>query len=75
MAKAQPKRASRTLVIVLDTDDVVLTEVAAGLDLDQFEQDLAGIFQPVNRADRNVDRFIFVHDLRSEEHTSELQSP
>src|SRR5258707_12011584 len=55
----------RSLVIILDADDVVLAKVAAGLDLDQFELDLAGVFQPVHRADR---------DVRSEEHTSELQS-
>ena len=28
-------------IIVLDADDVVLAEIAAGLHLDQFEQDLA----------------------------------
>jgi hypothetical protein len=38
---------SRTPVIILDADDIVLAEIAAGLDLDQLQQNLAGIFQPV----------------------------
>src|SRR5205814_9914787 len=50
-------------VVVLDADDVVLAEIAAGLDFDQFELDLAGILQPVHRADRDVDRFVLVHGL------------
>jgi hypothetical protein len=54
---------SRPLIIVLDADDVVLAEIAAGLDLDQLQYDLAGIFQPVDGADRDVDRFVLVHDL------------
>ena len=41
---------SGALVIVLDADDVVLAEIAAGLHLDQFEQDLAGILQGGRRA-------------------------
>ena len=54
---------SRALVIVLDTDDVVLAEVTSGLNLDQFQEDLAGIFQPVDGSDRDVDRFVLMHDL------------
>src|SRR4030081_1898623 len=54
---------SRAPVIVLDPDDVVLAEIAAGLDLDQFQQNLAGIFQPMDRADRDMDRFVLVHGL------------
>ena len=54
---------SRALIIILDADDVILAEIAAGLDLDQFQQDLAGIFQPVHRADRDIDRLVLVHGL------------
>jgi hypothetical protein len=50
-------------IIILDTDDVVLAKIAAGLHLDQFQQNLAGIFQPVDRADRNIDRLVLVHGL------------
>src|SRR3954462_14190863 len=39
---------SRPLVVVLDADDVVFAEIAAGLDFDQLERDLAGVFQPVS---------------------------
>ena len=37
-------------VVVLAADDVVLGEIDAGLHLDQFELDLAGIFEPVRCA-------------------------
>ena len=50
-------------IIILDTDDVILAEITAGLNLDQFQQNLAGIFQPVDRADRDIDRFVLVHGL------------
>src|ERR1700722_14524456 len=53
----------RALIVVLDADDVVLAEVAAGLALDQFQHNLAGIFQPVDGADRNIDRFVLVQAL------------
>src|ERR1700722_12863128 len=56
-------RGSRTAVIVLDPDDVVLTEIAAGLNLDQLQQYLAGFLQPMHGADRNIDRFVLVHRL------------
>src|SRR6185436_3871977 len=60
---ASLENALAALVVVLDADDVVLAEIAAGLDFDQFELDLAGILQPVHRADRDVDRFVLVHGL------------
>jgi len=50
-------------IIILDAHDVVLAEITAGLNLDQFQQNLAGIFQPVDRADRDMDRFVLVHGL------------
>src|SRR5260370_36244246 len=49
--------------MALDPDDVILAEIAAGLDLDQLQDDLAGILKPVDRADRNVDRLVLVHGL------------
>src|SRR5712672_537240 len=49
--------------IILDTDDIVVAEIAAGLDLDQLQQNLAGIFQSVDGADRDIDRLVLVHDL------------
>jgi hypothetical protein len=42
---------------------IVLAEIAPGLDLDQLQQNLAGIFQPMDGADRDIDRFVLVHDL------------
>ncbi len=50
-------------IIILDADDVVLAEIAAGLNLDQFQQNLAGIFQPMDRADRDMDRLVLMHGL------------
>ena len=50
-------------IIIFDADDIILAEITPGLDLDQFELDLAGIFQAMLRPDRNVARFIFMHDL------------
>jgi hypothetical protein len=54
---------SGALVVILDADDIVLAEIAAGLNLDQFQQYLARIFQPVDGADRDIDRFVLVHGL------------
>lgn len=39
---------SSALAIIQQTNDVVLAEIAAGLNLDQFQQDLAGVFQPMH---------------------------
>jgi hypothetical protein len=50
-------------VVILYADDIILAEIASGLNLDQLQQDLAGIFQPVHGADRDVDRFVLVHGL------------
>jgi hypothetical protein len=52
-------------MVVLDADDVVLAEIAAGLHLDQLQHDLARVFQPVDGADRDIDRFVLVHDLKA----------
>src|SRR5690606_15246543 len=45
---------SGAAVGVLETDDVVLAQVAAGLDLDQLQRQLAGIAQAVGDAQRDV---------------------
>ena len=62
-----PRRATSAslgaAIIVLDADDVVFAQIAAGLNLDQVKRYLAWIFQPVNGADRDIDRFVLVHGL------------
>jgi hypothetical protein len=63
MIRGQTIDRSRTPVIILNADDVVLAEITAGLNLDQFQQNLAGVFQPVDGADRDIDRLVLVHDL------------
>src|SRR5262249_29336142 len=49
-------------VDVVETYDVAVAEVAADLHLDQLERNLAGIGEPMNAADRDIDRLVFVHD-------------
>src|SRR5262249_13154262 len=45
---------SRQAIIgVLEADDVILTEINANLNLDQFERDEAGIGETVHGADRD----------------------
>jgi hypothetical protein len=41
--------------------DVIFTEIAADLHLDQLERNLARIGEPVNAADRDIDRLVFIH--------------
>ena len=50
-------------IVVLDADDVVFAEIAAGLHLDQFERNLARIFHAMRGADGNIDRLVLVHDF------------
>src|SRR6202042_2123798 len=54
--------SSFTVIDVVDSDDVVLAEVTAGLNLDQLDVDLAWIGEPVRRANRQVDRFVLVNE-------------
>ena len=62
--QAAPVRIfSASLIIIFNPDDVVFTEIASGLDLNQLQEDLAGIFQPVDGTDRDIDRFVLVDDL------------
>ena len=39
------------MVVVIETDDVILTQILATLDLDDHQRDFAGIFQAVVLAD------------------------
>jgi len=62
--QAAPVRIfSASLIIIFNPNDVVLTEITSGLNLNQFQDNLAGVFQPMSGTDRDVDRLIFVHDL------------
>ena len=54
---------SAPLVNIVETHDVVFAEIAAGLDLNQLQLDLAGILQPVDSANRDIDRFVLMHDF------------
>ncbi len=45
-------------VYILVSDDVVLAEVCAGLDLDQDDLDLAAVGEAVRRAERDVDGLV-----------------
>src|SRR5580704_16138786 len=53
---------SFTVIDVVDSDDVILAEIASGLNLDQLQVDLAWIGEPVRRANRQVDRFVLVDE-------------
>src|SRR5258708_39801735 len=52
---------SSSAIVVLDPHDIVLAKIAAGLDLDQLQVDLAGILQAMLRSDRDIDRFVLVY--------------
>ena len=52
-----------TLVVVLETDDIILTEVLAALHLDDDERDHPRVLQTMVDADRDKGRFVDVDDL------------
>src|SRR3954471_5665088 len=54
---------SRAAIIILDPDDVVLAQIAAGLHLDQFKRNLPGVFHTVGCTDWDVYRFVLVNGL------------
>src|ERR1700722_7177099 len=54
------RSSSTSAVRVIQPYDVVLAEITSGLNLDQFERNLAGIGKAMNAADRDVSGFIFV---------------
>ena len=53
----------RPVIIVFDAHDIVFAQVAAGLDLDQFQIDLAGIFKTVPGPDGDIDQLVLVQDF------------
>ncbi|RMO06447.1 hypothetical protein ALQ47_05268 [Pseudomonas cichorii] len=55
---ARFQRTGATVDIFV-TLDVVFTQVAARLDFDDFQRDLARVFQAVYRSDRDVGRLVF----------------
>ena len=48
-----------TAIDVFETFDVVLTQVAARLHFDDFQRDLAWVFQAMDRRDRDVGGLVF----------------
>src|SRR4051812_29902628 len=63
VAETPPPSGGSPVVDVLDADDVVFAEITARLHLDDLDIDLAGILEPVDGADRNVDGFVLVQCL------------
>src|SRR5215467_436316 len=57
-----PSLSSIPAVNVVEANNVVLAEIAAGLHFDQLQWDLSRIGEAVHRTDWNVSRLIFVHD-------------
>ena len=53
--------ATGTWVQFFDGDDVILTQIAAGLHLDQHHRQFAGVFQTVFFAQRDEHRLVFAH--------------
>src|SRR6266852_5439708 len=68
--KEEAMRRSDPRVDVFVARDVVFLEIVAGLHFDDFERLAAGIAQPMDAADRDIDRFVFVqgHDPAVEHH-------
>ena len=54
--------ASFPIIDIVDSDDVILPEIAAGLNLDELDVDLAGVGEPMRRADRQIDRLVLVDE-------------
>src|SRR6266545_1330221 len=49
------------LIVVLETDNIILPKIFAALYLDNSEGDDAGVFQPVWHADRDKGRLVDIH--------------
>src|SRR5207302_4092392 len=54
-SRQEYRSRSRSAIVILDPDDIVLAEIAAGLDLNQLQVDLARILEAMLRSDRDVD--------------------
>src|SRR5882762_4165362 len=52
---------STSVIAIFVPDDVVLAQIAAGLDFDEVQRLVGRILQPVLRAERNESRFVFAH--------------
>lgn len=48
---------------IFQSDDIILTEIAADWYLDRHHRKLAGVLHSVHRAKRNLDRFILGHEF------------
>ena len=59
-------RFTRPPIHIIQPHDIVLTEVAADVHLDQFEGDFSWIGEPMHASNRNLDGLVFVDcaDLR-----------
>src|SRR5213080_3398743 len=55
---SSPGRTSDTVIDILHTNNVVFAEIAARLNLDQIERNLAGIFQAMHASQRHEDRLV-----------------
>ncbi len=55
MSSARPLRIrSHSIEVFFNTQDIILAKVAAGLNLGQLHVDLAGVGEPVRRANRQA---------------------
>jgi len=51
------------MIPVLEPHNVVLTEVTAGLNLDDFKRDPPGIGEPMHGPDGNENRLVLMHKM------------
>jgi hypothetical protein len=49
-------------VNIVYSHDIVFTQIAADLNLDQLERDLSRIGEPMNFPDRDIHRYVLVDD-------------
>lgn len=54
-----PRDSGSTTVLVFVTHDIAFPQVASGLDFDEFQQDVTGIFEAVDGPERDVGGLIF----------------
>jgi hypothetical protein len=57
------ERGLHAIIIILEPLDIVFTQITSALHFYEFEIDLTRILEAVPRADRDVNRLIFVHYL------------
>jgi hypothetical protein len=51
-----------SMEVVLEANDVIFSQVGAGLDLDNLKRDLSGIFETMLGTNRNVNRLVFIKE-------------